>query len=98
MQSSSLAAALLLVSALNSLFGQTSPAIDSQLSAAAATPSITWSSLYPAGMPTRRSYLAMAYDGSSQKIVLFGGYNGHRYLDDTWLFDGRRWRKVPMLN
>ena len=30
----------------------------------------------------------MAYDSVTQKVVLFGGYNGRNYLGDTWLWDG----------
>jgi hypothetical protein len=30
----------------------------------------------------------MAYDEVSQKVVLFGGYNGGNFLGDTWLWDG----------
>jgi hypothetical protein len=31
----------------------------------------------------------MAYDSVSQKVVLYGGFDGANYLGDTWLWDGR---------
>lgn len=49
-----------------------------------------WSQLHPSASPPARGYPAMAYDPVSQKIVLFGGYNGS-YLNDTWTFDGTTW-------
>src|SRR5256885_10447558 len=38
----------------------------------------------------------MAYDAITQKVVLFGGYNGTKYLGDTWLWDGKtsRWTRA----
>ena len=30
----------------------------------------------------------MSYDSVTQKVVLFGGFNGTFYLGDTWLWDG----------
>ena len=55
---------------------------------------VTWSALTPAKVPGPRSYVAMAYDAASTKIVLFGGYNGTAYLNETWLFDGNTWSRV----
>jgi len=37
-----------------------------------------------------RDHHAMAYDNSSKKIILFGGYN-QRYLGDTSTWDGKKW-------
>ena len=56
-------------------------------------PSSTWSQLFPATSPTSRSYLAMTYDATSQKVIMFGGYDGG-YLNDTWTFDGTTWTQV----
>ena len=33
----------------------------------------------------------MAYDGSRNEIVLFGGSNGGGYLNDTWTWNGTNW-------
>ena len=45
--------------------------------------------------PPARSYLAMTYDAASGKIIMFGGYDGATYLNDTWLFDGVSWTRAP---
>jgi Galactose oxidase, central domain len=62
----------------------------------AAASTTTWLPLFSASasLPSPRSYLAMTYDAASQRILLFGGYDGTGYLNDTWVFDGRTWRKV----
>ncbi len=53
----------------------------------------SWVQLAPATSPSARAYASMAYDPVSQKVVLFGGYDGV-YLNDTWTFDGTNWTKV----
>src|SRR5436190_18204441 len=50
-----------------------------------------WVRLSPATSPPARSYLAMTYDPASGKIVMFGGFDGTGYLNDTWTFDGVSW-------
>jgi hypothetical protein len=52
-----------------------------------------WKLLSPATFPSARRGLAMTYDEASQKVILFGGYNGN-YLNDTWAFDGKAWTKI----
>lgn len=52
---------------------------------------LNWIQLTPAASPTARSGCALAYDRTSKKIVLFGGYSGTAYLNDTWTFDGVTW-------
>ena len=61
---------------------------------AAGTSSTSWIQVFPATSPTPRSYLAMIYDEASQKVILFGGYDGTKHLNDTWIFDGVTWTKV----
>jgi hypothetical protein len=61
---------------------------------AADVPTVNWTKLSPANSPTARGYTAMAYDAVSRQIVLFGGYDGSKYLNDTWTFDGTTWTKV----
>jgi len=46
----------------------------------------TWSNLNPSNPPPARHSHCMAYDSESDRVVLFGGYNG-RYLHDTWEYD-----------
>ncbi len=53
-----------------------------------------WTQLFPTTSPSARSYVAMAYDVVSQKVVLFGGFGDAGYLNDTWTFDGTTWTKV----
>lgn len=60
--------------------------------APAATP--TWTDLSPTTSPPARSYLAMTYDPVSEKIIMFGGFNGSAYLNDTWAFDGTTWTRL----
>jgi hypothetical protein len=48
----------------------------------------TWTELAPAGpVPSARLGHAMAYHPSLDRVVLFGGWRGGVYLDDTWFFD-----------
>jgi hypothetical protein len=53
----------------------------------------------PAGVspPARRS-AAMAYDPVQGLMVLHGGNNGSKTLDDTWTYDGVAWVKVTERN
>ena len=60
-------------------------------------PSIGWLQLAPPAFPSARSYAAMTYDPISKNVVLFGGFDGHSYLDDTWTFDGITWTRVNTL-
>lgn len=56
--------------------------------------SVEWMQLSPASSPPPRSYLAMAYDAISARVIMFGGVNGTGYLNDTWSFDGSTWTKI----
>src|SRR5207302_4160033 len=60
----------------------------------AAPDSAGWVQLSPSSSPPARSYLAMTYDGASGKVIVFGGYDGTGYLNDTWTFDGISWTHV----
>ncbi len=37
--------------------------------------------------------MACAYDPMSQKVMIFGGWNG-LWLRDTWTYDGTTWTEV----
>src|SRR5439155_25598310 len=64
-------------------------------SATAAGPrSPSWVQLSPATSPPPRSYLAMTYDPAGGKVIMFGGFDGTGYLNDTWTFDGTSWSRV----
>jgi Galactose oxidase, central domain len=78
-------AALLLAAAV-------SPAVKS--ARATTGPRLKWFRLTTPATPTPRAIGAMAYDPVSRKVVLFGGYSGTGYLEDTWTFDGVTWARV----
>jgi len=61
---------------------------------AAARSSKTLVQLSPNISPPARSYLAMTYDPASGKVIMFGGFDGTVYLNDTWTFDGTSWSRV----
>jgi hypothetical protein len=66
------------------------------LDAGMAAPYIAnWVQLSPANSPPARSYHAMTYDAASRKVIVFGGFDGNGYLNDTWTFDGVNWTLIP---
>jgi hypothetical protein len=60
----------------------------------AVQPSATWVQLSPGVAPPARSYLAMAYSPAGGRVVMFGGFDGSGYLNDTWTFDGTLWHHI----
>jgi hypothetical protein len=46
------------------------------------------------GQPAARIGAAMAYDAASRTVVLFGGQDRSRTLDDTWTWDGSGWAQA----
>ena len=58
------------------------------------SPLAGWVQLSPTASPPARSYLAMTYDPVNGKIIMFGGYDGNSYLNDTWVFDGATWTQI----
>ena len=57
-------------------------------------PNSTWRKVTTATAPSARSGCVMAYDPISQKVVMFGGWDGSSYPNDTWTFDGTNWTQV----
>jgi hypothetical protein len=51
---------------------------------------IRWNSASPANSPPSRVGAGMAYDATSEKVVLFGGW-AQFVLGDTWVWDGNNW-------
>ncbi len=48
----------------------------------------TWTNLSPAGdVPAARAGHRMAYDPTSATVILFGGWDGTAYFNDTWAYD-----------
>ncbi len=48
----------------------------------------TWTQETPRVAPPPRASAAIAYDAVTQKILLFGGWDGLQRLGDTWVWDG----------
>ena len=44
--------------------------------------------------PTARRQAGLVYDETLKKIVLFGGFDGADYKDDTWTWNGTDWTEV----
>jgi N-acetylneuraminic acid mutarotase len=48
----------------------------------------TWTELEPTGsLPARRNGSSLVYSSSTGLIILFGGYHGAAWLNDTWAYD-----------
>ena len=45
-------------------------------------------------LPSVRRFSNMVYDQTLKKTVLFGGFDGSNYLDQTWTWDGTQWTRV----
>lgn len=54
----------------------------------------TWQNVPTAHAPTPRRDTAMAYDAARARMVLFGGWTGGGYPNDTWEFDGIDWQQA----
>ena len=46
--------------------------------------------------PSSRAFSAMAYDPILKKTVMYGGFLGNNYRNDTWTWDGTAWTEVQM--
>lgn len=53
-----------------------------------------WTSLSPKHVPANRSFTSLVYDQHLKKSVLFGGWDGSNFRDDTWVWDGTDWTQV----
>jgi hypothetical protein len=45
-------------------------------------------------LPGDRRFAGFVYDQNIKKCVLFGGYDGRDYKNETWTWDGTKWTKV----
>jgi uncharacterized protein (TIGR03437 family) len=61
---------------------------------AAAQTAVNWTQQNPQTSPPAREGHAMAYDSGHGQVVLFGGYGGSNYLNDTWVWDGSNWTQM----
>jgi len=48
----------------------------------------TWTQVATASAPPVRNGATTGYDRPTKKLILFGGFNGNQYLQDTWIWDG----------
>lgn len=56
-----------------------------------ASAAAAWKLLKLTNHPSARINMAMAYDPAGKNIVLFGGYDGTSYLNDTWILNSSGW-------
>jgi hypothetical protein len=61
------------------------------------SPGSGWTTVSSVQSPAPRRDLAMVFDRSAQRIVLFGGEGIGGALDDTWVFDGAWQRLSPQV-
>jgi hypothetical protein len=54
----------------------------------------TWTNANPAHHPSGRDGAAMAYDATSGKVILFGGFDGSTQQADTWAWNGTDWTQL----
>ena len=56
----------------------------------------TWTEMRPLRSPPAREQFAMVYDSQGDRVVLFGGMAGGRYVNDTWVYDleGNIWEHI----
>jgi len=61
--------------------------------------SSSWKNASPAKSPTSRERAAMAYDAESDRVVLFGGWTGKGYSNETWTYDlgNNTWKNMTFL-
>jgi hypothetical protein len=53
-----------------------------------------WTQQHPTASPPARAGAGIAYDAALKTVVLFGGWgNGPNPFEDTWLWDGKNWRR-----
>jgi hypothetical protein len=53
-----------------------------------------WKSTTAKPIPDFRRFASLVYDQNIKKTVLFGGYDGINYRDETWTWDGSVWAKL----
>jgi N-acetylneuraminic acid mutarotase len=46
--------------------------------------------------PQARQFAGMVYDPKLKKTILFGGYNGSDFRNDTWTWNGTAWAEVKV--
>ena len=52
---------------------------------------VNWTQLSPATSPSARERASSAFDPATGQLILFGGFDGTSYLNDTFTWDGSTW-------
>jgi hypothetical protein len=73
------------------MFGGVSPAIAADLADTWTWTGSDWHQLDPAVSPSARDSAAVAYDPTTDQVVMFGGRDGGQTLGDTWTWNGTTW-------
>lgn len=55
---------------------------------------ILWTPLSTTGNPTSTSRHGFVYCANAGGSLLFGGYDGTRYLNETWVLNGSTWQRL----
>jgi hypothetical protein len=53
-----------------------------------------WTQQNPATQPSQRFETAAAYDGTTGRVVTFGGASPNGDQHDTWAWDGSNWQQL----
>ena len=62
--------------------------------ALAQIPASKWVQVNSSNKPSARLGCVMVFDPISQKTIMFGGYDGNTWVNDTWSFDGTNWTLI----
>jgi len=58
-----------------------------------------WVQVYPATIPTGRSFQTMVYDSAHGRITMFGGKtDASNAINETWVYDGNDWSQLQPQN
>lgn len=59
----------------------------------------SWKNASPPKSPSPRERAGMAYDSESGRVVLFGGWTGKGYTNETWMYDVQNstWKNMTFL-
>ncbi|HVU69355.1 MAG TPA: hypothetical protein VHD63_19640 [Ktedonobacteraceae bacterium] len=80
------------------LFGVEAPATSApqrpQISATWTWNGSAWHRLYPLTSPAARTGAALAYDGTRQQVVLYGGVTAQGLSSETWTWNGSAWQEL----
>lgn len=58
----------------------------------------TWQEQHPTTSPSPRTGAALAYDGTQQQMVLYGGITLAGVSSETWTWNGTSWQQLQNIN